>query len=353
MITDPRVFEDDHLPREMLHREGAIETLLRAWDHTRLGEAGDEVIIAGPSGVGKTALARHTLKRLGERAAIDHAHVRCLGATPATILRAVCQAVGAEPPGNAATEAIQTHLAESVARPTIVILDEADDLPESPALELMAGVPQLSTVVITHDLNHWLARATNTHDRYAGATQLTLGRYGVAELADILGARARAGLPRGVVDRGQLERIADTVAGVAREGIQALRAAAELAAERGHSRIESEDVDDSFEQARHRIRCANLQSLPYHHHVLYAILFESGQLDGVTLHDRYDTVAEAAYADHHLTPVGKRSRRNKLKKLIAYDLVAREGPKHDPTYVVVDADVEPSIQPLREAGSLK
>jgi hypothetical protein len=41
----------------MLHREGAIETLLRAWDHTRLGEAGDEVIIAGSSGVGKTAIA--------------------------------------------------------------------------------------------------------------------------------------------------------------------------------------------------------------------------------------------------------------------------------------------------------
>jgi cell division control protein 6 len=349
MITDPRVFEDEHLPRQMLHREGAVETLLRAWDRTRLGEAGDEVIIAGPSGVGKTALARHTLKRLGERAAIDHAHVRCLGATPATILRAVCQAVGTEPSGNAATEAVQAHLAEAVTRPTIVILDEADDLPTSPALELLAGIPQLSTAVITHDLNHWLARATSTHDRYAGATQLTLGRYGVAELADILGARARAGLPRGVVDRGQLERIADAVAGVAREGIQALRAAAELASERGHGMIERVDIDDSFDRARHRIRVSNQQSLPFHHHVLYAILHAAGRLDGTTLHERYDAVAEAAYADHHLTPVGKRSRRNKLKKLMAYDLIERVGPDHDPTYGVVDEDVEPEISLISEA----
>ncbi|MFC7173089.1 AAA family ATPase [Haloplanus litoreus] len=91
MITDPRVFEDDHLPRELMHRESAVETLLRAWDHTRLGEAGDEVIIAGPSGVGKTALARHTLQRLATQAAIDHTHVRCLGATPASVLRTVCR----------------------------------------------------------------------------------------------------------------------------------------------------------------------------------------------------------------------------------------------------------------------
>jgi len=343
MITDPRVFEDDHLPRELMHREGAVETLLRAWEHTRLDETGDEVIIAGSSGVGKTALARHTLQRLATQTGINHAHVRCLGATPASILRTVCQEIGAGPPGNASTEVLQERLIEAVDRPTIVILDEADDLPSSPALDLLAGVPQLSTAVITHDLHRWIARLDHVESRYADATTLTLDRYGVSELADILGARARAGLPPTAVTRGQLERIADDVAGVAREGIQALRAAAKLAAERGHGTVESADIDDSFERARHRIRQSNLRSLPYHHQVLYAILFETGPLEAAALHDRYETVAAAAYDDHRLTPVGKRSRRNKLQKLITYDLVAREGPQHDPTYVAVDEDVEPTL----------
>jgi|GEM_PF-6164800 len=40
MITDPRVFEDDHLPREMLHREGAVE-FLRRFD--RVGQLEQEV----------------------------------------------------------------------------------------------------------------------------------------------------------------------------------------------------------------------------------------------------------------------------------------------------------------------
>jgi len=342
MITDPRVFEDDHLPREILHREGAIETLLRAWSATRVGDAGEEVIVAGPSGVGKTALARHTLGRLAERAAINRAYARCLGATTASILRAGCEALGRDPPGNASTDELHAQLEAATEHPTVVILDEADGLPDSEALARLADIGGLSTVVITHDLHRWLARLEHAHDRYVSATQLTLDRYGVDELANILGARARAGLPPTAVTRGQLERIADDVAGVAREGIQALRAAAEIAAERGHGTIEDDDIDDAYARARHRIRGSNLRSLPFHHHVLYALVFEVDGLDGATLHDRYDAVAEAAYADHRLTPVGKRSRRNKLRKLIAYDLVERVGPDHDPTYVAVDEGVEPA-----------
>jgi len=344
MITDPRVFEDDHLPRRLKHREGPVEMLLDSWSRARVGEAGDEVILSGPSGVGKTALSRYTLSRLAEQADIDHAYVGCLGATPATILRAVGEALGADPPGNASTDDLRRHVADAVSRPTVVILDEADDLPGSPALDQLGAIPQLSTVVITHDLHRWLARLEHAHDRYGAATHLTIGRYGVDELADILGARATAGLPPGGVARDQLERIADAVAGVAREGIQSLRAAAELAAERGHETITDQDVDDCFERARHAIRQANLRSLPFHHHVLYSLLFESGGLDGGDLHTRYDAVAEAAYADHRLTPVGKRSRRNKLQKLIAYDLVERVGPDHRPTYVVVDEGVDPDIR---------
>ena len=86
MITDPRVFDDEHLPRELMHREGAVETLLRSWSATRVGNAGEEVIICGPSGVGKTALARHTLRRLTDQAAITHAYVGCLGAVEGDLL---------------------------------------------------------------------------------------------------------------------------------------------------------------------------------------------------------------------------------------------------------------------------
>jgi Cdc6-like AAA superfamily ATPase len=344
MLTDRAVFDDEHLPRRLLHREGAVTTLMDAWSRTRYGSAGDEILLAGPSGVGKTALARHTLDRLADRVSVAQAYVPCLGATPATVLRTVCRTVGVEAARTDPADRLQARLIERLDRPAVVILDEADGLPGSEALRLLADIGAVSTVVITHHMDHWLARAEHTHDRYLSATHLHLDRYGVTELADILEARADAGLPPDAVSRGQLERIADDVAGVAREGIQALRAAAMLAAERGRGTITDADVDDAYERARHRIRQANLQSLPYHHQVLYAILHETEGLAGAALHDRYDAIAESAYANAEQTPITKRSRRNKLKKLIAYDLVAREGPDHDPTYVPVDEAVAPAIE---------
>jgi Cdc6-like AAA superfamily ATPase len=76
------------------------------------------------------------------------------------------------------------------------------------------------------------------------AEELILDCFGVNELADILEARARRGLPSGVVTRKQLEVIADEVAGVARKGIQPLRQAALLAEEREHDEIAVDDVAD-------------------------------------------------------------------------------------------------------------
>jgi Cdc6-like AAA superfamily ATPase len=62
--------------------------------------------------------------------------------------------------------------------------------------------------------------------------------------------------------------IANHVAGVACFSIQSLRAAAELADERLHTKIEYEDIEDSYERALHRIRQSNLDSLPIYHHIL-------------------------------------------------------------------------------------
>lgn len=64
MIANPRIFADDHLPRELAHREGEVEELSLAFDPALDGQTAEDVLISGPSGVGKTVLARHTLAKL-------------------------------------------------------------------------------------------------------------------------------------------------------------------------------------------------------------------------------------------------------------------------------------------------
>ncbi|ERJ05707.1 hypothetical protein HLRTI_002329 [Halorhabdus tiamatea SARL4B] len=51
-----------------------------------------------------------------------------------------------------------------------------------------------------------------------------------------------------------------------------LEAATELVTERGHTVVRDTDVDDAYGRARHKSRIGNVQSLPYHQQVRYALL---------------------------------------------------------------------------------
>jgi Cdc6-like AAA superfamily ATPase len=153
MIADPRVFDDTYLPRELPHRERKIKELSTGFGPTLAGQSGEEILLSGPSGVGKTALARHTLDRLEARGDVTSAYVSCLGTTPAGILRGVLKDLPSTGDHTVTTpiETLHECLTDAVDRPVIVILDEADGLPDSEALSLLGDVDLLSTVVITHN----------------------------------------------------------------------------------------------------------------------------------------------------------------------------------------------------------
>ncbi|ACV46580.1 MULTISPECIES: Cdc6/Cdc18 family protein [Halomicrobium] len=344
MITDSAVFEDEQLPRRLLHREAAVDHLSRAWEPALDGEQAHDVLIHGPSGVGKTSLARFALQKLTRHADIHSAHVESLGKSTAGVVRSILHDLpGSDPATNTPREDLCIELRERVDQPTIVILDEADDLPATDALDRLADVDGLSVVAICHDKEQWLSQLDNQLRRRLLLKELALDRFGVNELADILEARARRGLPSGVVTREQLEEIADEVAGVARKGIQSLRQAALLAEERDHSEIGADDVADSYERAQRYILEQNLESLPFHHQLLYELIRVGSGLKAGELHDRYEAVAEEVYHGRGLTPISERSRRLKLSKLEDYELIEVEGENRHRKYSVTETDIELSF----------
>jgi len=199
--------------------------------------------------------------------------------------------------------------------------------------------------VICHEPTDWLARIGRDHRaQFDGDHHIRLERYGVDELLDILWIRSERGLRPDVITRDQLRHIADEVAGVARYGIQTVHAAAEIATDRGHDVIRNADVDDAFPRAQRRIRKANLFSLPFHHHLLYALIHDAGELPAPDLHARYDDVAEDCYYDRAFEPIGQRSRRNKLQKLAEYGLIEWSGEHYHRRYRSVNDTIAPPIE---------
>jgi len=349
MITSPRVFGDEHLPGELIHRDQETRELTRAWKPALHGERPSDVILSGPSGVGKTVLVRDGLDRLQEAAVVGTAHVRCLGATTGDILRGVLRGFGYDAPQNQPIEDLHWTLRDSIDRPVVVVLDEADGLAQNDALECLTQVRRLAMVVVTHEPKQWLSDASpSIRDRLTGGgcKRLNLDRYSTEELADILERRASEGLRAGSVTREQLRAIDAEVGGVAREGIQSLRAATELAEERGHDRILDEDIGSSFERARHWIRKQNLQSLPYHHHVLYALIREAGKISATDLHNRYEEAAESLYRGTRSMPIGERARRKKIRKLHEYDLIEWDGQHQHRVYKPIDDSIDGRVELL-------
>lgn len=92
MITDARALRTEHVPRDLHHRDGQIDHLSSVLDPTGVTNL-EDVCIFGPSGTGKTTIAKYTLSLL-ERKALDirWGYVNCMteSTSAAALYKHVC-----------------------------------------------------------------------------------------------------------------------------------------------------------------------------------------------------------------------------------------------------------------------
>jgi len=344
MILQPDIFREDRLPRTLVHREPEISQFSRALKPALQGERPDDLLISGPSGVGKTTLTRLFLDNPRSPTNLDSAILRVLGETTGSVLR---DAIDAHPSDvsvhrGVATDQLAGILRDAVDEPYVLVLDEADDLPETEVIDELMSIPGVAVIAIAHDAEKWLARIDQRYrTQFSGEHHIRLDRYAPGELADILEPRAEQGLDPDGWSRSVLEDVADEVAGRARDAIQTLKWAAQLAGERDRNSITDQEIVDGHDEAQREIRAASLESLPYHHHVLYELVRRDAPVESHALHEAYDAVSAEAYAGRSATPIGKRSRTQKLRKLAEYGLIEwDEHPGNARTYRVTDERIE-------------
>lgn len=341
MLWDESVFRDGWVPRRLERRDDEQEQLAAALRPAVQGEPPADVVISGPSGVGKTALAKCQLEALRLEADVCSTHVQCLGTAAGEICRQLVREHprGGSPAHTAPVKDVRADLAAITERPYVVVLDEADDVCRTDLLAWLEEIDAVATVAICHDIDEWLGHLDAATAR--GRRHIPLETYSVDALASILAQRADLGLRQGAVGRQLLERIARRCAGVARTGIQTLFEAAKRASEDRRATIEEADIGPAAEAARRRIRASNLSSLPVGHLLVYHLIQQAngGQLSASELSRQYDDIAADALADHPATPAAPATRRRYLSKLEDYGLVTSTGENRHRTYLALDPDL--------------
>jgi len=320
VIRNARALTPDFVPEELWHRDGQIGALSAALRPLVQGSRGTHVIITGPSGVGKTTLARHVVQEL-ERKAFDvtSGYVNCISdSTHSQALSALLRDSGRGAdlrPEGTPTSAFIDRLRRLDSQ-FVALVDEVDILEDPLMLSALYDVSNVTLVLITVNEDDLLADLdSRVQSRLMSAQRIHLEKYHHAELCDILQARVDVGLAPGTVSSLVVERAADIAAGDARTGIVLLGRAVQRAQDEGRTSVTCADVDESRESALRAIHERNVVTLSTHQRVLYEILREAGELSAHELHERYEELAGS--------PRSQRSRRRYLRGLERYKMIRK------------------------------
>lgn len=330
MIQDARVLQDEFIPKEVEHRDQEMNTLAGALDPVTRNEPAETVFLFGPSGTGKTCLARFALDRLRE-AVIDlnHQYVNCW--QDYTRFRALYRIVDAIGPTtdihrqSTPTDALLERLHAYDGPEFVVILDEVDQLHNDDLLYDLYRTAGISMILIANREEELFAQLDNRLiSRLHASRRIRFEKYDLNELVAIMEDRIRWGLAEGVLTRDQLACIADAAAGDARVAIGILRSAARQAEQTDAEKIDFEMIHDAIPEGKREVQQKNVKQLTSHQRVLYEIVREHNALSPGELYDHY--------RERVNDPKTDRTVRNHLSKLAHYNLIEKTGEGRGRTY---------------------
>ena len=333
MIRDARVLQADFVPQEVVHRDPEANQLSNALDPITRDEPAETAFLFGPSGTGKTCLARFIVERLRREVIdIEHQYVNCWQNYTRfraiyRILEGVGQTLDVHRQSTPKDELLE-RLRQYDGPPYVVILDEVDQLEDTDVLYDLYTLPNISMILIANREEELFAKIDERlSSRLTNSTRIRFDKYGIDELVAILQGRVDRGLDVDAVVQSQLARIADAAAGDARVAIGILRNAALQAERNSADRITPAAISAAIPEAKAEVRQKNVETLTPHQQELYEIITTHGDIAPGELYDQYcERVDE---------PKTKRTVRNYLTKMCQYNLIAAEGQNRGRTYRAV------------------
>ena len=330
VVTEARALRTDELPRAIIRRHDEMNALASALDPAVDGLRPEPTIIHGPSGAGKTAVARRGIEKLkSEVLNISSAYVEGWARSSAAVLRRVVDNVSRAPVhGTEGRQRLRDRLRDHDDH-IVVILDEVDQLAEFSVLHDLYECPTTTIVGTATRLEPLIARVdSRIQSRVRSAVHIRFSSYSDDDLTAILEDRADWGLAPAAVDRQTLRYIATEADGDARRAISILRCSAREADRRGLVTVSRACVDDTLEDAERAVRASSLQKLSTEHRRLYECLSGAGEIPVDEVYERYRERAAVDRSDRYI--------RGLRQKLVDYGLLEAVGPKTNRRYVALE-----------------
>lgn len=323
MIQDARVLQPEFVPRDVTHRDGEVQYLSSTLEPILNDNPTEPAFLHGPSGVGKTCIARFTTERLRENVVeLNTQYVNCWRHyKPFKALQKLLEGIGQAfdvHRQSTPLDVLVDRLNEYDGPPFVVILDEVDQLEDKGLLYDLYRIPNITMLMIANKETEVFAELDDrVRSRLNNCTRIRFDPYSTDELTEILGDRVDWGLEPGIVTDEQVRFIADAAAGDARTAIGILRNAAKNAQQSGVDTITMSLIREAVPETQSEIRQADLDRLTRDQRTLYELIETAGEISPGDLIERYKSEVS--------TPKSRRSVRNYLAKMEHYNLIEGEG----------------------------
>jgi len=312
------------IPTRLLHREGQLRELERCLKPALRNKTIENVFLVGPSGTGKTTLAKWILESYFKEIS---AYVNCWKyKSTHEVLKEILLSFEIPVHGRESTGELIKHIENLVKKKKIIIcLDEVDQLNEFDVLYNLARNACGLILASTH--YHALIDLPSRIKSSLALTEIEFSAYKQDELFDILKDRVEFSFRPNSIKK-ELIKIASIAAeGDARVGLEILRRACKKAEDKGLKQVTIEEIKQAIKEAKKTRTSFYIPKLNEHQRVIYEILEKKRKMPSGLLYEEYCKLVS--------NPVVDRAYRNYMKKMVDLGLIKAEGSGRWKNYEIV------------------
>lgn len=327
IIEDARVLTADFLPKKMVHRDSQLEEIRRNLEPILQEDRSPRnMLLYGPPGTGKTTMAEYVVDQLQKHSSeVKSGSVNCWRyPSRFKVYYNILQDLGTQlihRTGTPTDELVDKFREKVRKRPTVVILDEVDQIEEERILYDFARENKIALIMIANKETALYQIDDRIRSSLEGTKEVHFPEYSQEELVDILKDRREWGLNDDVIDTSKLHKIANRADGDARVAINALRIAAEKAEKEDKEEITEKILEDALPEAEKENKSKNIEKLNKHQKALYDAIEDEEEISPGDLYEEYEERIKEEGAD----PKVKRTLRKYLEKMTHYNLIRSEG----------------------------